>query len=93
MATQRTQKDDKADRMSSISIIVSSLVVYVILSFAGGLFFSTYVGSLLSNLVSFSTIGIILYFVLHFLLPDQMSLVDTRLLHELAKRKLIEFRD
>lgn len=93
MATQRTQRDDEADRISSIAIVVSSLVVYIIVSITCGLFFSVYVGSFLSNLLSFSVLGIIQYIVLHFLLPDQMSKVDTRLLHELAKRKLIEFRE
>lgn len=93
MATQRTQKKDSIDKMSSVGLALCFLVVYVTLSFAMGLLLASYMeGFLIASFVSFSTIGLGSYLVLHLALPEQMSLIDTRLLHELAKRKLIEFK-
>ena len=93
LATQRTQKNDSIDKMSSIGLVACFLVVYVTLSFAGGILLADYVESfLVATLLSFTTIGIGSYMILHLILPEQMSLIDTRLLHELAKRKLIEFK-
>ncbi len=93
LATQRTQKNDKIDKMSSVGLAVCFLVTYATLSSAVGLLLAAYMeGFLIADLVSFTTIGIGSYLVLHLALPEQMSLIDTRLLHELAKRNLIEFK-
>lgn len=94
MAAQKTQRGDKVDKVSSLGIIVSFLVIYATLAFASSFLVSPYIGSLLlANLVSFFVVGVVSFYILQWLLPRQMSLVDTFLLHELAKRKLIEFRE
>ncbi len=93
MAVQGAQKNDRTARVSYIGIFVMYIIVYISTSFTMMFALSSVVNSyLMACFLSFSSIGVTSYLGMHFLLPSEMSRIDTRLLHELAKRKLVEFR-
>ena len=93
MAIQRTQRDDRTTKISNIGLLVAFIIAYVIFSFALGFVLSTIVQNyLMACVLSFTSIGVASYLGVHFVLPSEMALIDTRLLHEFAKRKLVEFR-
>ena len=93
MAVQGAQRNDRTARISYIGIFVLSFIVYLSTSFTTSFALSYIINSyLMACVLSFSSIGVVSYLAMHLLLPSEMSRIDTRLLHELAKRKLIEFR-
>ena len=93
VAVKGTQKDDRSTRISDVGILVLTVIAYVVFSFAACFIFSAFIRNYsMACLVSFSTIGFASYLGMHFVLPVEMSRFDARLLHELAKRKLVEFK-
>lgn len=92
MAVKGKQKDDKTTTISNIGMLVTSVIAYVIFSFAACYIVSVFVQNyLMIYIISFTVVGIGYFLGMHFILPMEMSRVDARLLHEMAKRKLIEF--
>lgn len=92
MTVKGAQKDDRTTRISDIGIFVLSLIAYIVFSFAACFVISSVVHSYPAALmISFVSIGFASYLGMHFVLPAEMSRFDARLMHELAKRKLIEF--
>ena|GEM_PF-3708164 len=93
MAVQDAQKNDRTARISYVGIFVLFLIVYFSTSFTISFALSPIINSyLIACFLSFSSIGVVSYLGIHLLLPSEMSRIDTRLLHELAKRKLVELR-
>jgi hypothetical protein len=94
MALQRTQKNDRRKRIFSVGVLSLLIIAYVIISFVVANVLSTTVPNYpMACALSFPSVAIAFYLGMHFVMPSQMAQVDSRLLHELAKRKLVEFRD
>ena len=91
MTTQRTQTGISS-RLSTIGLFASFIVAYAVFSLIVALVILPIVVSLfMACVLSFSSIGLASYIMVHFVMPEEMSRIHSRLLHELAKRKLIEF--
>ena len=90
MAVQRAEKS-KSSRTSEISVILSFVVMCAVIAFACGLCLVPLVNSyLVANLISFLSTGAVAFALMHFIFSNEMSQFDSRVLHELAKRGLVE---
>lgn len=79
-------------RLSEIGLLASFIIAYGVFSLIVALATLPLIGSfLLASILSYSSVGLLSYVLVDFILPEEMSRVHSRLLHELAKRKLIEF--
>lgn len=91
MTAQRTQHS-MTRRLSEIGLLASFIIAYGVFSLIVALATLPLIGSfLLASILSYSSVGLLSYVLVDFILPEEMSRVHSRLLHELAKRKLIEF--
>jgi hypothetical protein len=89
MAVQRAEKN--SSRSHDYPVILAFIVMCAVIAFAGGLcltlIFPSYVSA---NVVSFLLTGAAAFVIMHFIFTEEMSQFDSRVLHELAKRKLVE---
>ena len=93
VAVQSAQRNDRSVKISNIGLLVAFIVAYVAFSLAIAFVLSTIAQNYLMDcMLSFASIGIASYLGMHFVLPNEMAQIDTRLLHELAKHRLVEFR-
>jgi hypothetical protein len=93
LAVKGAQKDDRTTRASDIGILVLSLIAYIVFSFAACFVFALFIHDyLVACALSFTSVGFVSYLGMHFVLPIEMSRFDARVLHEFAKRKLIDFQ-
>jgi hypothetical protein len=92
MAIQRGQRNEGESKISNVGLLVCFATLYVIFSIAMSFVIAAAVQSyLMGCAISFTLIGFVFYFGVHYLLPREMAKIDTRLVHELAKRRLVEF--
>ena len=91
MTTQKTESGIMS-KLSEIGLLASFIVAYGVFSLIVALVILPLVGSLpLACVLSYFSVGVASYVLVNFVIPEEMSRVHSRLLHELAKRKLIEF--
>jgi uncharacterized membrane protein YdjX (TVP38/TMEM64 family) len=90
LAIQHEEKQ-KTSRAYDVTVLVSFLVMSAVFALAGGLLLTPVVGSItVASLISFALTGIIAFALMHVIFSDEMSQLDSRMLHELAKRRLVE---
>ena len=93
MPVQKT-RNDKEERVTQWGLLGSFFVLAVLISFILGYYLWGIVGNFfLAQLLSFLLVGLLSLVAVHYALPSDVSRFDTRLLHELAKRHLIEFQE
>ncbi len=91
MAVQSTP-DHRTKAISNYGMIACILFTYIVFSYCTALLFVTFVQSyLFACVLSFASVGIVFGFIVQMALPEETSHLETRLLHELAKRRLVVF--
>jgi hypothetical protein len=93
LATHEKQKNERISRDSNIGIgfafVVSVLTFSIVIeSSLSGILNSPLMAFIFGLFVS----GVGTYVAMHMLVPRQFASIDTRLIHELAKRGLVEFQ-
>lgn len=84
-------RNDKIHRVSIIGQLFCYLALFVMISIVLGDAFLGFFGNyFLAEVLSLSFVAMVVYLFLHLVLFESISKFDSRVLHELAKRGLVE---
>ena len=91
MAIQHEEKKKDESKAYDITILISFLVLSCAFGLSAAIILGVVVKSLLmASLISLISTCTVSFTVLHIVFSNEMSQFDSRMLHELSKRKLIE---